>query len=160
MSIRKRLRRKETETQLDLTAFMNLMVIMIPSLLVNAVFTQVNVLNVDQLSDGFSVSADDTKPPLTLDVGIYADKIVINNRGHGVIREIPGLDFALLNSSLVSVKKQYPEVSSATLRIDQAVKYQDIISTIDAVRIIQSQNTGNNYALFPNVQLAGLEVSL
>jgi biopolymer transport protein ExbD len=160
MSIRKRLRSKSTEAQLDLTAFMNLMVIMIPSLLINAVFTQVNVLNVDQLTAGGVSDGEVVKPPLTLDVIIYADKILINNRGHGLIREIPGHDFALLNRSLVDVKKQYPAVSSATLRIDEIVPYQDIVSTIDAVRIIQSQDTGNNYALFPNVQLAGLEVSL
>ncbi len=159
MSIRKRLRNKKTEAQLDLTAFMNLMVIMIPSLLVNAVFTQVNVLNVDQLTDGVSESVV-AKPPLTLEIGIYSDKIVINNRGHGLIREIPGHNFLLLNASLVEIKKQYPAVSSATLRIDEAVTYQDIVTTIDAVRIVESQNTGNSYALFPNVQLAGLEVTL
>lgn len=160
MSIRKRLRSKETEAQLDLTAFMNLMVIMIPSLLVNAVFTQVNVLNVDQLTLGGVSEGAAALPPLTLDIAIYPDKILINNRGRGLILEIPGHNFALLNTSLVDVKKQYPAVSSATLRIDEAVPYQDIISTIDAVRIIQSQNTGNIYALFPNVQLAGLEVTL
>ncbi len=158
MSIRKRRRNRETEAQLDLTAFMNLMVIMIPSLLINAVFTQVNVLNVDQPGDGAPQSASAAvKPPLTLDIGVYPDKIVINNRGQGQIKEISGHDFAQLNAALVDVKKQYPAVSSATLRIDEAVTYQDIISTIDAVRIVESKQTGNSYALFPNVQLAGVE---
>ena len=158
MSIRKRRRNRETEAQLDLTAFMNLMVIMIPSLLINAVFTQVNVLNVDQPGDGAPQSASAAvKPPLTLDIGVYPDKIVINNRGQGQIREIAGHDFAQLNAALVDVKKQYPTVSSATLRIEETVTYQDIISTIDAVRIVESKQTGNSYALFPNVQLAGVE---
>ena len=51
MSIRKR-RHREKFTEPDLTSFMNLMVIMIPSLLINAVFTQVSILNVDQPGDG------------------------------------------------------------------------------------------------------------
>jgi biopolymer transport protein ExbD len=160
MSIRKRRRNRETEAQLDLTAFMNLMVIMIPSLLINAVFTQVNVLNVDQPGDGAPQSASAAiKPPLTLDIGVYPDKIVINNRGQGQIKEIAGHDFSQLNTALVDVKKQYPTVNSATLRIEETVTYQDIISTIDAVRIVESQKTGNSYALFPNVQLAGVEGS-
>ena len=157
MSIRRR-RHRETNTELDLTAFMNLMVIMIPSLLINAVFTQVNVLNVDQSGDGAPQTAAATiKPPLTLDVGVYPDKFVINNRGHGQLAEIVGHDYAKLNAALVDVKRQYPAVSSATLRIDETVKYQDIIYVIDAVRIVQSGQTGNSYALFPNVQLAGVE---
>ncbi len=158
MSIRKRRRNRETEAQLDLTAFMNLMVIMIPSLLINAVFTQVSVLNVDQPGDGAPHTASAAvKPQLTLDIGVYPDKIVINNRGVGQIKEIAGHNFAELNAALIDVKKQYPHVDSATLRIEETVTYQDIISTIDAVRIVDSQKTGNSYALFPNVQLAGVE---
>jgi len=161
MSIRKRRRNRSTEVELDLTAFMNLMVIMIPSLLVNAVFTQVNVLNVDQPGDGAPKSASAAvKPPLTLDIGVYPDKIVINNRGQGQLGEVAGRNYAQLNAALIEVKKQYPAVSSATLRIDESVTYQDIIYTIDAVRVVESQKTGNSYALFPNVQLAGVEGTL
>ena len=88
MSIRKR-RHRESNVELDLTAFMNLMVIMIPSLLVNAVFTQVNVLNVDQPGDGAPQSAQAAiKPTLTLDVEVFPDKFVINNRGQGQLADL------------------------------------------------------------------------
>lgn len=160
MSIRKR-RYRESNVELDLTAFMNLMVIMIPSLLVNAVFTQVNVLNVDQPGDGapHSVKAAE-KPTLTLDVGVYPDRFVVSNRGQGQLAEIIGHDYAQLNKALIEIKKSYPTVDSATLRIEDTVKYQEIIYTIDAIRVVESEKTGNSYALFPNVQLAGVEGSI
>ncbi len=157
MSIRRR-RHRETNVELDLTAFMNLMVIMIPSLLVNAVFTQVSILNVDQPGDAAPQSASAAvKPPLTLDVAIYPDKIVIKNRGVGPLGEIAGRDYKALNAKLVEIKRLYPAVTSATLRIEETVKYQDIVYVIDAVRVVQSTETGNSYGLFPNVQLAGVE---
>jgi biopolymer transport protein ExbD len=160
MSIRKR-RYRESNVELDLTAFMNLMVIMIPSLLVNAVFTQVNVLNVDQPGDGapHSVKAAE-KPTLTLDVGVYPDRFVVSNRGQGQLAEIVGHNYAQLNKALVEIKGKYPTVSSATLRVEDTVKYQEIIYTIDAIRVVESEKTGNSYALFPNVQLAGVEGSI
>ncbi len=160
MSIRKR-RHRETNVELDLTAFMNLMVIMIPSLLVNAVFTQVSILNVDQPGDAAPQSAAAAiKPPLTLDVAIYPDKMVIKNRGVGPLGEVAGRDYKALNDKLIALKREYPAVSSATLRIEETVKYQDIVYVIDAVRVVQSEKTGNSYGLFPNVQLAGVEGSL
>jgi len=156
MSIRRH-RRRETDVDLDLTPFMNLMVIMIPSLLINAVFTQVSVLNVDQPGDAAPTSAASAKPTLTLDIAIYPDKFVINNRGQAIIATLQGHDFAQLNTQLIALKRQYPAVTAATLRIDPTVKYQDIISTLDAVRIVQSNDTGRSYALFPEVQLAAVE---
>jgi len=160
MSIRKR-RHRESNVELDLTAFMNLMVIMIPSLLVNAVFTQVNVLNVDQPGDGAPNSAQAAiKPTLTLDVEVLPDKFVVTNRGQGPLAEIAGRDYAQLNKVLLDLKTKYPLVKSATLRVDDTVKYQEIIYTIDAIRVVQSTKTGNNYSLFPDVQLAGVEGSV
>lgn len=160
MSIRKR-RYRGSNVELDLTAFMNLMVIMIPSLLINAVFTQVSILSVDQPGDGApqTVTAAE-KPTLTLDVGVYPDRFVVSNRGQGQLAEIVGHDYSQLNKALIEIKKSYPTVSSATLRIDDTVKYQDIIYTIDAIRVVESTQTGSRYALFPNVQLAGVEGSI
>lgn len=160
MSIRKR-RYRESNVELDLTAFMNLMVIMIPSLLVNAVFTQVSVLSVDQPGDSAPLSAQALeKPTLTLDVAVYPDRFVVTNRGQGQLAEIAGHDYAQLNKALIEVKKSYPNVSSATLRVEETVKYQEIIYSIDAIRVVESPQTGNSYALFPNVQLAGVEGSI
>jgi hypothetical protein len=82
---------------------------------------------------------------------------VISNRGQGQLAEIAGHDYAQLNQALIVIKRNNPTVSSATLRIADTVKYQEIIYTIDAIRVVQSAKTGNSYALFPNVQLAGVE---
>jgi biopolymer transport protein ExbD len=159
MSIRQR-RHREKFTEPDLTSFMNLMVIMIPSLLINAVFTQVSILNVDQPGDGAPSSAAVAQlPPLTLDIQVYADHMVINNRGHGALGTVTGQDYRQLNLLLRGIKQQYPTVKNATLRIDPTVNYQQIVYVIDAVRVLISDKTGSTYALFPEIQLAALEGS-
>lgn len=159
MSIRKR-RHREKFTEPDLTSFMNLMVIMIPSLLINAVFTQVSIVNVDQPGDGSPASAAVAKPPpLTLDIQVYPDRLVVNNRGQGVLGTVKAQDFVHLNTLLRQIKQQYPTVKNATLRVDPDVDYQHIISTVDAVRMGASTQTGQTYALFPEIQLAAMEGS-
>ena len=44
---RRRTSRRETNTELNITAFMNLMVVLIPFLLLTAVFSQVSILELD-----------------------------------------------------------------------------------------------------------------
>lgn len=170
----RRMRRfRATTVDLDLTAFMNLMVIMIPSLLINAVFTQVSVLNANQPGDAVAISHPSLPPELVLDVWVYPDQFVIKNRNQAVLMTLVGHDFAQLNAALMEVKRRYPQVADATLRIDGNVNYQDIISVIDAVRMTPSPKAGsrlvsghaggyaegqaNRYAMFPNVQLASME---
>ena len=50
--MRSRSKARDTNPELDITSFMNLMVILIPFLLLNAVFTQVAVLQVAMPNDG------------------------------------------------------------------------------------------------------------
>jgi biopolymer transport protein ExbD len=157
--MRRRMRgKRETNVELNITSFMNLMVILIPFLLLNAVFIQVSVLQVDQPGDGPSSASSDAPPPLVLDVYVYPDRFVVNNRGQsGNLGVISGQDFSALNTRLRELKSQYPQVNSATLRVEDGVTYQRVISTMDAVRIVTSEQTQAIYPLFPELQLASVE---
>lgn len=154
MSSRKR---RSTDADLDITSFMNLMVILIPFLLLNAVFTQVAVLQVSLPKDGGGAAGDEPKKPLVLEVMIYGDRFVVADRQTGPLKTIPmasqGHDFKALNDYLREVKTQHPTVSDATILLEQETSYDNLIHTMDAVRIIKSEVHGKptKYALFPEV---------
>lgn len=155
MSFRNRTR--STEAELNITSFMNLMVILIPFLLLNAVFTQVAVLNVSLPKEGGPAPAEEPKKTLVLEVMVYADRFVVADRQTGPMRTIPvngdKPDYKALNAYLREVKTQYPLVSEATILLEPESSYDTLIQTMDAVRIIQSEVNGKpaKYALFPDV---------
>ena len=149
---------RDTQVELNITSFLNLMVILIPFLLLNAVFIQVSIVSVDQPSA--SSSSTQTPPDLILDILVYPDQFVVNNRNqNGHFGVIAGKDYAQLNQLLREIKTQYPKVNSATLNVADVVDYQHIISTMDAVRIIQSDRSDARYPLFPELQLTTLETA-
>ena len=94
MSSRKR---RSTDADLDITSFMNLMVILIPFLLLNAVFTQVAVLQVSLPKDGGGAAGNEPKKPLVLEVMVYGDRFIVADRQTGPLKTIPanGKYFAL-----------------------------------------------------------------
>lgn len=156
MSLRKRTRSADAE--LDITSFMNLMVILIPFLLLNAVFTQVAVLKVSLPKDGGPApAANEPKKPLVLEVMIYADRFVVADRQTGPLKQIAHVgkdpDYVALNAYLRELKTQNPNVNDATVLLEQETSYETLIHTMDAVRIIQSEVNGKptKYALFPDV---------
>lgn len=157
MSSRKKPR--STEAELNITSFMNLMVILIPFLLLNAVFTQVAVLNVALPKDGGGSASNEPKKPLVLEVIVYGDRFVVADRQTGPLRTIAAVDgkpnYKELNSYLREVKTQYPKINEATVLLEPDTSYESMIHTMDAVRIIESEVNGSptKYALFPDVGL-------
>ena len=78
--MRRRMRgKRETNVDLDITSFMNLMVILIPFLLLNAVFTQISVLKIDLPGSAPNSAEAPKPPPLILDINVYADRFEVNN---------------------------------------------------------------------------------
>lgn len=150
---------RDTNPELDITSFMNLMVILIPFLLLNAVFTQVAVLQVSMPSGGAG-AANEEKKPLVLEVMVYKDKFLVADRQTGPLKTIPTtekgeLDYTGLNDYLRTVKTQYPLITEASILLEQDTAYDKLIKTMDAVRIVVSTETGKvaRYALFPDVSI-------
>lgn len=106
--MRSRSKIRDTNPELNITSFMNLMVILIPFLLLNAVFTQVAVLQVAMPNDG-SGAAPEVKKPLVLEVMIYKDRFLVADRQTGPLKTIMldakgEHDFKALNDYLREVK--------------------------------------------------------
>lgn len=151
--------KKPASEELNLTPFLNLMVILIPYLLLNAVFSQVAVLQVSMPNTG-GAAGDEAKKPLVLEVMVYKDHFLVADRQTGPLKTLPvtakgDLDYKQLNEYLHSVKTQYPAVTEASILLEQDTSYDKLIHTMDAVRIITSNASGKQakYALFPDVSI-------
>ncbi len=158
--MRSRSKNRDTNPELDITSFMNLMVILIPFLLLEAVFTQQAVLQV-LMPNGDGAAADDTKkPPLVLEVMVYKDKFLVADRQTGPLKTISlntkgEFDYKALNDYLRTIKTQYPLITEASILLEQDTAYEKLIHTMDAVRIVVSTETGieAKYALFPDISI-------
>ena len=72
------------EADLDMTTFINLMVVLLAFLLVTSAFTELSQLQVNLPSGGGGGGANAPKP-LVLEVSIYKDKFVVADRQSGPI---------------------------------------------------------------------------
>lgn len=152
------MRKHQHSEELNLTPFLNLMVILIPYLLLSAVFSQVAVLQVSMPSSGGGAGPDQNKPPLVLEVMVYKTGFKVADRQTGPLKDIPlaaggDLDYVALNDYLRGVKTQYPAVTEASILLEADTNYEKLIHTMDAVRIVTSEKTGNKYGLFPDISI-------
>ncbi len=166
MSFRKTRKIRETNTELNITAFMNLMVVLVPFLLITAVFTQVSILNLNLptgVSDELPTSEE---PPKALEVIIRKDRFDVLERNSGLLKRIKniesGYDFLALNSFLQEIKA-HPEFNSdtgVTLLLEMDTPYDILIQTMDAVRLIEREEKELDEQghliqgeLFPNISM-------
>lgn len=88
MRSRHRKRNKETP-DLDITAFLNLMVVLVPFLLVSAVFSRVTILELDMPAGAGGGAPDD--PTVTVEVVVRKEALEISD-GEKVVARFPNLN--------------------------------------------------------------------
>ena len=151
---------------MNITAFMNLMVVLVPFLLMTAVFSQVSILNINLPTGVSEEIASEEEPPKALEVIIRASKFDVLERNSGLLKSIPntedGYDYIGLNSFLQQVKT-HPEFNTdtgITLLMEMETEYDALVQTMDAVRLIQRDEKdldekGNQVhgELFPNISM-------
>jgi len=157
---------RETNTELNITAFMNLMVVLVPFLLMTAVFSQVSILNMN-LPTGISEEiVTEEEPPKALEVIIRPTRFDVLERNSGLLKSIQnteeGYDYLALNMFLQQVKT-HPEFNTdtgITLLMEMDTEYDALIQTMDAVRLIERDEKeldedGNQIhgELFPNISM-------
>jgi len=139
---------------LDVTTLMNLMVILVPFLLISAVFSRVAVmeLSVPTRAGGSALN----KPNFTVEVIVRKAGLEIAN-GSYVEAAFPKkdgqYDLQLLNEMLKRVKEQYPEKDDATVLMEPDIEYDYLIKVMDTVRGAEAQGEKMAMALFPNISI-------
>jgi biopolymer transport protein ExbD len=149
--------RTKEPPELDITTFLNLMVVLIPFLLITAVFSRITIMELD-IPSGQVAAAD--KPKVIIEIIVRQNRLELGN-GHGVIARIPNLneqyDLAKLAEYLIKVKGNYPDKTDATILIEPDVEYDSMITIMDAVRSAELQQEGQNeidkVVLFPDMSL-------
>jgi biopolymer transport protein ExbD len=137
---------------------MNLMVVLIPFLLVGAVFSRVTImeLSVPTTSGG---SAFNT-PNFAIEVIVRKEGLEIAN-GLSVIAAIPKkddqYDMQMLHEVLMRLKSRYPEKQDATVLMEPNIEYDYLIKIMDAVRGAEVRTEGSEevkkVVLFPSISI-------
>ncbi|WP_200907042.1 ExbD/TolR family protein [Desulfatitalea tepidiphila] len=153
----KKIRMQETPA-LDITTFLNLMVVLIPFLLISAVFSRVTImeLSVPTSSGG---SAIDT-PNFAIEVIVRKAGFEIAN-GSSVEAAIPKkegqYDMEMLGEMLLRLKAQYPEKEDATVLMEPDIEYDYLIQIMDAVRgteiMAEEGEEVRKVVLFPDISI-------
>jgi biopolymer transport protein ExbD len=163
MKFRKFRRRAHKEqAELSITAFMNLMVILVPFLLITAVFSKISILELDLPSKSDVVKQDTKK--LELEVVVRENKLRVQDRNRGVLRTISnndsGYDLTALNEYLQALKNKYQNITTATILLEPEISYDILVQVMDAVRLAEIEKEGEmvRAELFPEISVGDAPV--
>jgi len=140
MSIRARVRRAKRDVpELDITAFMNLMVVLVPFLLLSAVFSHLSVLELNLPPDNPQQAANqDKQKKRNFEVIVRKDGLVVADTIGGVIKRFAKrdghYDFKGLSDLLVAIKLKYPKKQNISLLLEPNIPYDTLVQAMDTVR--------------------------
>lgn len=148
---------------LEITAFINLIVVLVPFLLSTAVFTRLAVLDLKLPAQSSGV--EQLKPDnLQLEVVIRPDSLEVGDRIGGLIQRIPNAgpahDVNALSALMVQIKARFPDKIDATVLAEPNTSYDTLVQVMDAVRgtvtavgpkVVRAE-------LFPNISIGDAPV--
>jgi biopolymer transport protein ExbD len=159
MTRRHRSRREREETHgPDVTTFLNLMVVLVPFLLISAVFSRVTIMELS-VPTSAAGSASNT-PNFAIEVIVRKAGLEIAN-GFSVEAAIPKkddqYDMEMLTEMLMRLKAKFPEKEDATVLMEPEIEYDYLIQIMDAVRGAEVQVEGSDevekMVLFPEISI-------
>jgi biopolymer transport protein ExbD len=162
---RSRKRRHKEVEELNITAFMNLMVVLTPFLLITAVFSRLAILELNLPASQSQVNVEEP-PQFQLEITVRDDGIEVGDRNAGALNrfERSGENYPLdeLSAYLARIKAQFPDKSDATLLLESDVSYQVLVAVMDRVRVAENRDPLDNRLvksdLFPEVSIGDAPV--
>ena len=138
MRSRRGSRRNVDTAELNITAFMNLMVILVPFLLITAVFSRLAILELN-LPGSSTEPANPQELVFQLEVIVREGRIEVGDRNIGALGIYPntvdGYDYEALSAKLSEIKQSYPEKTEAAILLESNIAYDTLIQVMDRVRI-------------------------
>ena len=161
---RHRHRRVNTQdAELDITSFMNLMIVLVPVLLLSLVFSHVRILNLQLPVLSEAELAEDQKEPKILELVITKKHLELNYPAGILLKRFEvkdqGYDFAALSTYLQDLKLTFQqnaiEKNDIVILLAPSVDYQTIVSAMDTVRSFKAVVAANlvDAELFPLISL-------
>jgi biopolymer transport protein ExbD len=158
MRSRRGSRRNRETAELNITAFMNLMVILVPFLLITAVFSRLAVLELN-LPGSSTEPADRQELVFQLEVIVREGRIEVGDRNVGALGIYPntgdGYDYEALSAKLSEIKRRYPQKTDAAILLESDIPYDTLVQVMDRVRVeerIEDQRILRN-DLFPDISI-------
>jgi biopolymer transport protein ExbD len=159
--LRGRKRRHKEAEELNITAFMNLMVILVPFLLITAVFSRLAVIELNLPNAQSEAQNEPPKQELQLEITVRENSIEVGDRNEGMMSRIENADaaydFPALSEYLRRVKGQYPDKAEATLLLEPDISYEILVAVMDTVRVAELVDDASRevvrYELFPEISI-------
>ncbi|MGI9589930.1 MAG: ExbD/TolR family protein [Myxococcota bacterium] len=129
-------RRTKEPVELDMTTFLNLMVVLVPFLLITAVFSRITIveLSLPSSEGGASLPKD---PQFRVEVIVRDAGLEISN-GSLVIATLPKVqgeyDLDRLSEYVMALKRDHPNEDAASVLLEPDIQYDHLIQVMDAVR--------------------------
>lgn len=152
-------RRDKEVPELDVTTFLNLMVVLIPFLLITAVFSRITIqeLNLPESSAGGSKP---DQPLVTIEVIVRKNGLEIGD-GKNVVAAIPKVgekyDLQRLSQMLMRLKETYSTKQDATILIEPDIAYDDVIHVMDTMKVAEirepNAEDSQRIVLFPELSM-------
>lgn len=151
-------RRNNETAELNITVFMNLMVILVPFLLITAVFSRVAILQLNlPASSSEQVAAEDQT--FQLEITVRKEQIEVGDRNVGALGVYPngveGYDYAALSRKLSEIKKGYPTKTDASILLEADIPYDTLVQVMDRVRVVETvtDSAVHRADLFPDISI-------
>jgi biopolymer transport protein ExbD len=151
------------DAELDVTAFMNLMIVLVPVLLLSMTFANISVLDLKlpELTGGSYASIASQS---TLEVVVDDQGIRVYFPENTLIKAMPPTlntagetrhDFATLSAVMQALKKEMIDKKDIVIRLDKNTSYQNIVQTMDTVKSYKTVVVSSlvEYELFPEISL-------
>ena len=157
--LRRNRRKPAEEAELDITAFMNLMIVLVPVLLLGLVFSRITVLD---LKLPPAASGEGNADNQQIELLIRDDALTVNYPRGVRLKTLPKTasgehDFKLLSVVLQEVKRQLREQNidkrSITILSEPDTRYQTIVTAMDTVRSFKAVVAASvvDAELFPDI---------
>ena len=132
--------RRETPA-VDITAFLSLMVVLIPFLLITAVFSRMTILELQAPPGEVGDSA--APDPLQLQIIVRDHGIEVHYRGQKTATYIPRAPdeqgLVSLEGVMNELKARFPQSLGATILLEPQVSYEYLVHIMDVVRMQQQR---------------------
>lgn len=160
--MRRRHKHRSEAQELELTTFLNVLVVLISFLLVTAVFSRLAIQEL-KLPAAAAGGAAPAKPLVTIEVIVRKKGLEIGD-GRRVVASMPKsgdqYDLVRLSQYLQQLKGQYSDKTDATLLVEPDISYDDMVRVMDAVKVARVHRTGQDgkdqlqlVALFTDVSI-------
>ena len=131
-------RRIKDPAQLDMTTFLNLMVVLVPFLLITAVFSRITIVELSLPTSTGGVAP--SQPDFRVEVIVREAGLEIAN-GSTVIATLPKVqeayDLEKLSELVISLKRDYPNTDDASVLLEPDIEYDHLIQVMDVVRSVE-----------------------